>query len=800
MMAILVEASIRATLVAGVIGLVLAALRVRASGVRHAAWTAVLGAMLLMPVLPLWVPAIPIAMPSVTSPGSFSETLGGAETGAMSSVVPRAPVPAAPAGALAVGPRPVPLPAAPARSWSALPLAPALWAVGALVLFSRLAAGWRIAARLAARSRPIAAERFLVPPAITLYESEYVATPVTVGVWAPRIILPPMWATWPAGKLRAVLVHERAHVARRDTLISFVSQVNCCLFWFQPLAWWLDRRLALTAEQACDDEVVQTLGNARPYAQVLVEMAEAVRQHGGRVAWQGVGIGNCRMANRIDRVLRGDVWSTVSRSRKAVIAVTCTVAIVMGVACQRQVAALAEDPEVAQRLAKQKAASAEYKAAVEMTVEQVAALEAVVARNPDDLDATRKLLAFYRESGQKALGWNQMVAARRPHLLRLIERHPESDLTWWPMKRSLDPAGYNLARALWLAHVEKPGVTSKILGAAAAFFRISEKPMAEQLLLRAQAMDPDGPQPRIVDNTHYEPWVARLGRLYAQAIVGSDDETLFNVVKSISLEQARGPYASEVRKKLENTTDQRLLTAAGGYLIQNAQLVTGKVGFDYIGLGRSYLERARQLDPASVEARRGLMYLNGRDRSARFRAAVGYPPDDAKVAALPEADRLVFLPKLAEEAFFAAENADYYKKDTAAFEVSLERARRLAEEALALARKLTGDPRSSAAVYRAHVALGVVAIRRGDRAGAVKHMRLAVETQGSPEVAEYAQSFLQQRLVNYLLKAGERESVADFLDRAAAFEVYERDRSLKDAKAIREGRMPMGYQYWVTPH
>ena len=501
MMAILVETSIRAALVAGVVGLVLAVLRVRAGGVRHAAWTAVLGAMLLMPVLPSWLPAIPIAVPVVTSPGPFSETLGRAEIGAMSSVVPRAPVPAAPDAAPAS--HPVPLPAAPARSWPWLAFAPALWAAGALVLLSRLAAGWRIVARLAARSRPIAAERFLVPPAIALYESEHVATPVTVGVWAPRIILPATWAGWPAGKLRAVLVHEQAHVARRDTLVSFVSQVNCCLFWFQPLAWWLDRRLALTAEQACDDEVVQTFGNARPYAQVLVEMAEAVRQQGGRVAWQGVGIGNCRMADRIERVLRGDVWATVSRARKAVIAVACTVAIVLGVACQRQVAALAEDPEVAQRLAKQKAASAEYKAAAEMTVEQVAALEAVVARNPDDLGATRKLLVFYRESGQKVLGWNQMVAARRPHLLRLIERHPESDLTWWPMKRSLDPVGYDQARALWLAHVEKPGVTSKTLGAAAAFFRISEKPMAEQLLLRAQAMDPDGPQPRVVDNIYY---------------------------------------------------------------------------------------------------------------------------------------------------------------------------------------------------------------------------------------------------------------------------------------------------------
>jgi lipopolysaccharide biosynthesis regulator YciM len=192
------------------------------------------------------------------------------------------------------------------------------------------------------------------------------------------------------------------------------------------------------------------------------------------------------------------------------------------------------------------------------------------------------------------------------------------------------------------------------------------------------------------------------------------------------------------------------------------------------------------------------MFLNGREREARFRAAVGRPPDDAKVAALPEGDRLVFLPQLAESAFFAAENADYYKKDAAGFETSLEQARRLAEEALALAGKLTGDPRSAAVVYRANVILGAVAIRRGDRAGAVKHMRVAVEQPGSPEVAEYAQSLLRHRLVNELLKAGERASVAEFLERAAAFD--DGDRPAADAKAIREGRMPLGYQYSMTAH
>ena len=79
-------------------------------------------------------------------------------------------------------------------------------------------------------------------------------------------------------------------------------------------------------------------------------------------------------------------------------------------------------------------------------------------------------------------------------------------------------------------------------------------------------------------------------------------------------------------------------------------------------------------------------------------------------------------------------------------------------------------------------------------------MRLAVETPGTPEVAEYAESLLRQRLANSLLKAGERESVAVFLERSSTFAVDGKDRILKDAQAIREGRMPAGYQYMVTTH
>jgi hypothetical protein len=95
------------------------------------------------------------------------------------------------------------------------------------------------------------------------------------------------------------------------------------------------------------------------------------------------------------------------------------------------------------------------------------------------------------------MGWNEMVAARRPHLLRIIERYPDSNYTRWPIPRRLDPDGWAQARAIWMKHVSAPEASSKVLANAASFFAVSEKPVAEELLLRAMKKDPSGPQPRI---------------------------------------------------------------------------------------------------------------------------------------------------------------------------------------------------------------------------------------------------------------------------------------------------------------
>ena len=341
---LLVESSIRSVIVAALMATILLILRIRTSSVRHAAWAAVLGAMLVMPVLPYWVPAINVPM------GTSERSLD--EAPALPTAVARAFERADFADVSRTGRPPQRSPQLPStpelpigrRSKPFWPTALAIvYAAGGMALCIRLWRGWQGASRLVRASQlisvPDSRESRAANRQILFRESPLVAAPLTVGLRAPVIILPLEWRQWPQATLRAVVAHERAHVRRWDTLTTFLARINCAVFWFHPLAWWLERKLAVTAEQACDESAVDQLGDPRGYAEVLLDMAKAVRTRGKRLAWHGVGIdGGGLLAERIERILRYEVARGVSLTRKVVLASSALGVIFSVAACHRSVA------------------------------------------------------------------------------------------------------------------------------------------------------------------------------------------------------------------------------------------------------------------------------------------------------------------------------------------------------------------------------------------------------------------------------------------------------------------------------
>jgi GWxTD domain-containing protein len=301
----LADASIRSLCMAVLTLLALRLGRVRSVSVRHAVWTVALGAMLLLPFLTPFLPAIPV--PILRSPTTA------VLVPAQPSVPILAPgVDSSEPSALANRRSELALP-----SWQQTGLA--LYLGVLLVMLGRLFAGYLLARRLVGFSIPIRdvrasgfLERLAGDRAPALRKSGSISVPMTAGCIKPQILLPSGWQQWDRTKLEAALVHELAHVRRRDSLIALLAGLNKCIFWFHPLAWWMERKLALLAEEASDDCVLLVLGDRQRYASALLEMAAAVRAGRRRLLWEAIAMAKpSEVRQRIERVL--DETSQISR-------------------------------------------------------------------------------------------------------------------------------------------------------------------------------------------------------------------------------------------------------------------------------------------------------------------------------------------------------------------------------------------------------------------------------------------------------------------------------------------------------
>ncbi|MDB5391264.1 MAG: hypothetical protein JWM11_6910, partial [Planctomycetaceae bacterium] len=92
------------------------------------------------------------------------------------------------------------------------------------------------------------------------------------GILKNRLLLPAAARHWTTAQLQSVLLHELAHIKRRDTLAQLLTQFACALHWFNPLVWFAAWRLGVERERACDDLVLVSGVRPSAYAAHLLEI------------------------------------------------------------------------------------------------------------------------------------------------------------------------------------------------------------------------------------------------------------------------------------------------------------------------------------------------------------------------------------------------------------------------------------------------------------------------------------------------------------------------------------------------
>jgi beta-lactamase regulating signal transducer with metallopeptidase domain len=112
---------------------------------------------------------------------------------------------------------------------------------------------------------------------VKLLASNDVRIPTALGFFRPAVVLP-TWALRDLSpdELKLILLHELAHLRRWDDWSNLAQKFVKALFFFHPAVWWIDSRLALEREIACDDMVLEQTANAKTYAASLVSIAEKV--------------------------------------------------------------------------------------------------------------------------------------------------------------------------------------------------------------------------------------------------------------------------------------------------------------------------------------------------------------------------------------------------------------------------------------------------------------------------------------------------------------------------------------------
>jgi beta-lactamase regulating signal transducer with metallopeptidase domain len=110
---------------------------------------------------------------------------------------------------------------------------------------------------------------------IKLAESALARIPMTIGYFKPVILLPlGTLSGVPPQQIDAILLHELAHILRKDYLLNIIQSVIELLFFYHPVTWWLSGLIRQEREHICDDLAIGVNQDHLNYIKALTTMEE----------------------------------------------------------------------------------------------------------------------------------------------------------------------------------------------------------------------------------------------------------------------------------------------------------------------------------------------------------------------------------------------------------------------------------------------------------------------------------------------------------------------------------------------
>lgn len=300
----LLAATLRSTVLLLAAAAACRALRPAAPSLRHLVWASALLGSLLLPALSWLAPPLEVVLPA------------------------GAPLLAPETGAAGPGPTAALL---------------SIWGIGALMVLTGLVGGQLRIRWISRRARPVEGRRWSelldrwcrrlgIRRRVRLLRSPESPVPMTWGAWRPRVLLPWSADRWPDGCRRNVLIHELAHVRRRDYVLQLAGRLAVALYWFHPLVRMAERRMRRLQEEACDDAVLRAGARPSEYARDLLRVARGPRPAGATSPVSAGGAGGSELQGRMRVLLESDRPRPSASRGRLVVTAAAAAALVAGLA------------------------------------------------------------------------------------------------------------------------------------------------------------------------------------------------------------------------------------------------------------------------------------------------------------------------------------------------------------------------------------------------------------------------------------------------------------------------------------
>ncbi len=314
-LAIVIDSAIKGSALLSAAALVVVALLRAPASARHLVWFAALVGALVLPfaasslpgwrALPAWVAWEPSARPALPADRAATAPIASPDLAPATTAAPAD----SPTG---LPPQPAPMAAPRALAAHHVLI---VWGTGFALALSPLAVG-SVSLRRHRRTRtadegPLRDETDAVATELGLRRPVVIhlgapdAMPMVWGLWRHRLLLPSSASGWHPAQLRGVLLHELAHLRRRDPLTMLVARLAAAVHWFNPLAWVALRALRAEQERACDDTVLRHGIVPSTYASQLLAIATDHRSPWRETATALAMARPHRIAERIRSVLDG---------------------------------------------------------------------------------------------------------------------------------------------------------------------------------------------------------------------------------------------------------------------------------------------------------------------------------------------------------------------------------------------------------------------------------------------------------------------------------------------------------------